>query len=199
VGSSQGLDPLELLLPFAGQEQGVGAPVARRWQAAGEAALLQCVEQAHEPRPLDAQGVGKVGLGESGIGVDDDQHRVLRGTDIEARQRAHEVLEDPDLESPHEIAEVAVEHAEIDDAPLSARAIAGSERLAFVRLFLDVQLGHEAGLSLLTTSIVLSNNNCEVGVKVKSYFALATPPLAFHEASALECGRPQTGQREELQ
>ncbi len=49
-----------------------------------------------------------------GIGGDHDQHRILRRPDVDGRQRADEILEHPDLQPPDEIAEMPVEHAEIE-------------------------------------------------------------------------------------
>ena len=66
--------------------------------------------------------LAEVGLREARVGLDDDQHRELRGTDVEGGQRAHEVLEDPHLQAAHEVAEVPVEHAEVEHRPLLARA-----------------------------------------------------------------------------
>ena len=40
----------------------MGAPVGARRQAPGEAAPFELVEQSHHPRPLDAEGLGNVGL-----------------------------------------------------------------------------------------------------------------------------------------
>ena len=68
------------------------------------------------------------------------------GTDVQARQCAHEVLEDPHLQAPDEIAEVAVEDAELQRLSLLAHTLTVGERpfpFAFGRHMQRLALGHE--------------------------------------------------------
>ena len=51
---------LSAFLPSRGEEQRMRAPVDGRGPAPGETALLEPVQQAHQPRPLDAQPFRRV-------------------------------------------------------------------------------------------------------------------------------------------
>ena len=114
--------------------------------AAGEAAAFEAVQQAHEACALDAERLAEVGLGQARVGLDDDQHRELRGTDVEGGKRAHEVLEDPHLQAAHEVAEMPVQHAEVQHWSLLARTapFGGLRRPNIARGWpWQLSLGHE--------------------------------------------------------
>ena len=105
---------LQLSLARARQAQRVAAAVGGGGQALGEPALFEPVQQAHQARAFDAEGAGEFRLRQALIGADHHQHGKLRRADFHARQRADEVLENPHLRPAHEIAEVLVEHVEVD-------------------------------------------------------------------------------------
>ena len=88
------------------------AAVGGRRHALDEAARLEPVQKARKPRALDPKEGCKLGLREPAIGSDHDQHRELRRADVDAGQFADQILENPDLQPPHEITEMGVEDIE---------------------------------------------------------------------------------------
>jgi hypothetical protein len=57
----------------------------------------------NKTRSLDAKSFRKRHLGQARIGINHGQDRVLSGSDINGRQRADEVLKNPDLSAAHQI------------------------------------------------------------------------------------------------
>src|SRR5262249_22393828 len=97
------------------------APIALRSAALYEPARLEAVEQANQARPLDAQRLRKGRLAQPGIRFDHEQHRILGRANVELRQRANEVLEDPQLGTPDEVTEVPGQASQVGASRSHAR------------------------------------------------------------------------------
>ena len=125
------LGALEHLLAGAGQPQRVRPPVGARIETLGQAALFELVQQPHQPRPLDAQRVGEIGLRQPRIGarsppapnIAPDGCRSLASVRMKSWNTQT-------CSAPDEIAEMPVEHAEIERlaAVCAALGLAGGRR-----------------------------------------------------------------------
>jgi hypothetical protein len=103
--------------PFVRQEQGMRTPVSEGRNPLRPAPFLQVIQQSRETRPFDAQGLTNFRLRPARIGADQNQRGVLSGAHIPRRKRRNEILENQDLQSTQEIAEMPIERVKIELRP----------------------------------------------------------------------------------
>jgi hypothetical protein len=84
--------------------QSVATAVHGGSQPLDHPALLQPMQQPHQPRPLNSERHRQFRLGEPAIVVDHREHGKLCRTDFDGGQGPDEILEYPDLKAPDEIA-----------------------------------------------------------------------------------------------
>src|SRR5690349_14380985 len=89
------------------------AAIAIRGASLDPPAALEHMQEPSKPGTLDVECLADCGLRSARIGLDQQQHGILRRANVHRRQRADEVLEDGDLQPTEKIAKVPVELAKL--------------------------------------------------------------------------------------
>ena len=83
-----------------------------------------------------------------GVGADHRHHRILRRLDIDFRERLDEILENPELESPHRVTGMSRQRVEADRRRPSSARRAGLFAVSLLRTAIRNSQGWTAGLDI---------------------------------------------------